>query len=132
MTQRSPWMGSAQRSRIEWPWCTEGVSYLLEGDLDRADPVLARAFDAAIQAGALPFAPVVLAERCIVAAGCGDWPVAVALAEQALSMVQGGEFDAYWTSALVYAWAARAAIHRGDPTSACCQARPTRCEPRWS
>ena len=60
---------------------TEGVSYLLEGDLDRADPVFARAFDAAIQVGALPFAPVVLAERCIVAAGCGDRPVAVALAE---------------------------------------------------
>ena len=62
---------------------TEGLSYLLEGDLERADPILARAFDAAMEARALPFAPVLLAERCIVAAGRDDWPAAVALAEQA-------------------------------------------------
>lgn len=97
---------------------TEGLSYLLEGDVDRADPIFARAFDAAIEARALPFAPVLLAERCIVADGRGDWPAAVALAEQAVSMVRGGEFDDYWTSALVYAWAARAAIHRGDAAAA--------------
>ena len=66
----------------------------------------------------LPLAAVVLAERCIVAVGRDDWPAAVALSEQALSMVQDGEFDDYWTSALVYAWAARAAIHRGDPAAA--------------
>jgi LuxR family maltose regulon positive regulatory protein len=29
-----------------------------------------------------------------------------------------GGFDAYWTSALVYAWAARAALHRGDSGAA--------------
>jgi LuxR family maltose regulon positive regulatory protein len=97
---------------------TEGLSYLLEGDLDRADPIFAHAFDAATEAGASPLAAVVLAERCSVAVGRGDWPAAVALAERALSMVQGGEFDAYWTSALVYAWAARAASHRGDPAAA--------------
>ena len=97
---------------------TEGLSYLLEGDLERADPIFARAFDAAMEARALPFAPVLLAERCIVAAGRDDWPAAVALAEQAVSMVRGGEFDDYWTSALVYAWGARAAIHRGDAAAA--------------
>jgi LuxR family transcriptional regulator, maltose regulon positive regulatory protein len=46
---------------------TEGLSYLLEGDPDRADPVFVRAFDAATDAGSLPLAAVVLAERCIVA-----------------------------------------------------------------
>ena len=97
---------------------TEGLSYLLEGDLDRADPIFARAFDAAMEARVLPFAPVLLAERCIVAAGRDDWPAVVALAEQAVSMVRGGEFDDYWTSALVYAWGARAAIHRGDAAAA--------------
>jgi LuxR family transcriptional regulator, maltose regulon positive regulatory protein len=30
-------------------------------------------------------------------------------------MMQGGEFDEYWTSALVYAWAARVALQFGDP-----------------
>jgi LuxR family maltose regulon positive regulatory protein len=93
---------------------TEGVSFLLDGDPDRADPILVRAFDAATEMGALPLAAVVLAERCIVATGRDDWPQAEALADRALEIIRGGEFDAYWTSALVYAWAARAAVHRGD------------------
>ena len=97
---------------------TEGVSYLLEGDPDRADPIFAHAFDAATDMGNLPLAAIVLAERCGIAAGRGDWPAAEALSEQALSIVQDGEFDDYWTSALVYAWAARAAIHRGDAAAA--------------
>jgi LuxR family transcriptional regulator, maltose regulon positive regulatory protein len=97
---------------------TEGLSYLLEGDLDRADPILARAFDAATDLGALPLAAVVLAQRCIVAVGRDDWPAAESFADRALAMVQDGEFDHYWTSALVYAWAARAAIHRGDVAAA--------------
>jgi LuxR family maltose regulon positive regulatory protein len=97
---------------------TEGLSYLLEGDLDRADPILAHAFDAATDVGSLPLAAVVLAERCIVAVGRDDWPAAVTLAEQALSIVQDGDFDTYWTSALVYAWAARAAIQGGDVAAA--------------
>ncbi|HVG65137.1 MAG TPA: LuxR C-terminal-related transcriptional regulator [Actinomycetota bacterium] len=97
---------------------TEGLSYLLEGEPDRADPILAHAFDVATDVGALPLAAVVLAERCIVAVGRDDWPAAAALAEQALSILQDGEFEDYWTSALVYAWAARAAIHRGDAAAA--------------
>jgi LuxR family maltose regulon positive regulatory protein len=68
--------------------------------------------------GALPLAAVLLAERCIIAVGHDDWPAAVALSEQALSILRDGEFDAYWTSALVYAWAARTAIHRGDAAAA--------------
>src|SRR4029450_9692630 len=65
---------------------TEGLSYLLEGEPGRADPIFARAFDAATDAGALPLAAVVLAERCIVAAGRDDWPTAVTLSARALSM----------------------------------------------
>ena len=126
---------------------TEGLSYLLEGDPDRADPIFARAFDAATDLGSAPLAAGVLAERCIVAVGRDDWPAAVALSEQALSMVQDGAFDDYWTSALVYAWAARViAIHRGDPGAArehvieppaCGRCSPTRfgrvrSRPSWS
>jgi LuxR family transcriptional regulator, maltose regulon positive regulatory protein len=97
---------------------TTGVAHLLEGDPDRADPVLADAFDAADRAGAPPLAAVVLAERGIVAAARGDWPAAEAFAERALALVRDGDFDAYWTSALVYAWAARAAAHRDDLAAA--------------
>ena len=93
---------------------TEGVSHLLDGDLDRADPLLAHAFDVAISAGAVPFLPVVLAERGIVAIARDEWHEAEAFADQALAFVQDGSLDRYWTSALVYAFVARCALHRGD------------------
>jgi LuxR family transcriptional regulator, maltose regulon positive regulatory protein len=92
----------------------EGLSYLLEGDLARADAFFSRAVDAATRAGVLPFVPVLLAERGIVAIERDDWAETGAFAEQALATMQDGAFDEYWTSALVYAWAARAAVHRGD------------------
>ena len=71
----------------------EGVSHLLDGDLDRADPLLAHAFDVATSAGAVPFLPVVLAERGIVAIMRDDWHEAGAFADQALAFVQDGSLD---------------------------------------
>ena len=35
--------------------------------------------------------------------------------DRALAMMNGGQYDDYWTSALVYAWVARVASQRGDP-----------------
>jgi LuxR family maltose regulon positive regulatory protein len=93
---------------------TEGVSHLLDGDLDRADPLLAHAFDIATSAGAMPFLPVLLAERGIVAIVRDEWDEAEAFADQALAYMQDGSLDRYWTSALVYAFVARCALHRGD------------------
>ncbi len=93
---------------------TEGISYLLDGDPARADPILARAFDDATRVGALPLAALILAERCTVAAGRDDWPEVVAFAQRAVTIVEAGRFDGYWTSALVYAWATRAALHHGN------------------
>jgi LuxR family maltose regulon positive regulatory protein len=93
---------------------TEGVSYLLEGDPARADPILAHAFDTAAGSDALPLAALILAERCIVAAGRDDWAEVTSLAERAVAIVENGRLEDYWTSALVYAWAGRAALHRGD------------------
>jgi LuxR family maltose regulon positive regulatory protein len=97
---------------------TEGVSYLLQGDPARAGPILARAFDDATQAGSSPLAALVLAEQCSVAAECDNWPEVTALAERAVTIVEAGRLDTYWTSALVYAWATRAALHRGDISQA--------------
>ena len=93
---------------------TEAVSYLLEGDQDGADAMLAHAFDAAVHVGAQPLAAVALAERCIVAAERDDWSEARSLAERALAIVKDGHYDDYWTSALVYACGGRAAVRRGD------------------
>ena len=36
----------------------------------------------------------------------GDWSAAESFAEQALALMEGGQFDDYWTSALVFAFAA--------------------------
>jgi LuxR family transcriptional regulator, maltose regulon positive regulatory protein len=93
---------------------TEGVSYLLEGDLERADALLARAVDTATAAGVVPFVPVLLAERGIIALERGEWNDAAAGADQATAIMRGGQFDDYWTSALVYAWLARVALQQGN------------------
>ena len=92
----------------------EGVSHLLEGDLDRSDAIFARALDAATRAGSAPTIPLLLAERGIVAIERGDWTAVNAFAARAVALMEDGQFDDYWTSALVYAWAARVALQRGD------------------
>ena len=93
---------------------TEGIAYLLQDDHDRADPILAHAFDVATGANALPLAALILAERCIVAAQRDRWTDVETLAQHAVGLVEAGRFEDYWTSALVYAWATRAALHRRD------------------
>ncbi len=93
---------------------TEGVSYLLEGDPAPAEPILARALDLATHSGSLPLAGVILAEQCGVAAERNDWPKVATLAQRAATIVETGHFGDYWTSALVYAWASRAAAYGGD------------------
>jgi LuxR family transcriptional regulator, maltose regulon positive regulatory protein len=93
---------------------TEGLSYLLEDDPDRADPILARALDASVHLGAPPLTGLILAQRCSVAAQRHSWSEVTSLAQRAVAIVQAGRFDDYWTSALVYAWAARAALHQGN------------------
>ena len=109
---------------------TEGISYLLEGDPARTGPILTRAYDVATEAGALPLAALILAEQCNVAADLGNWPRAAALARRAVEIVESGHFEDYWTSALVYAWAARAAVHDADISHArFCLGRASRLRP---
>jgi LuxR family maltose regulon positive regulatory protein len=92
----------------------EGVSYLLEDDPGRAEPILARALELAAHVGAPPVTAIVLAEQCGVAAHRDSWSEVTSLARRAVEIVQAGHFDDYFTSALVYAWAARAALHQGN------------------
>jgi LuxR family transcriptional regulator, maltose regulon positive regulatory protein len=93
---------------------TEGISYLLEDDPDRAYPILARALDVAAHFGAPPLTALILAQQCSAAAQRGAWAEITPLAERAVAIVQDGHLDDYWSSALVYAWAARAALRQGD------------------
>jgi LuxR family transcriptional regulator, maltose regulon positive regulatory protein len=92
----------------------EGTAYLLAGQADRADPILADAAEVATHTAALPAASAALAERCIAALERNEWPQAEALAEQALAIVRARQLDNYLDSALVYAVAARTALHRRD------------------
>ncbi len=94
----------------------EGLSHLLEGDVDRADRFLARAADEATRVNVPPVLALVLADRGCAAIERDDWAAATTFADQALAIVRGGQFDAYWTSALVYGWTARVAAQRGDLT----------------
>jgi LuxR family maltose regulon positive regulatory protein len=41
-----------------------------------------------------------------------------ALAQRAVTIVETGRFEDYWTSVLVYAWATRAALHQGGTARA--------------
>ncbi|HET6752929.1 MAG TPA: hypothetical protein VFH23_03130 [Jiangellaceae bacterium] len=96
----------------------EGLSYALDGDLDHADAVFAHAYDLATGFGALPLAALTLAERFLLAAERDDWPAAESLSQHAVEIVEAGHYDGYWTSALVFAVAARAAAHRGQMQAA--------------
>jgi LuxR family transcriptional regulator, maltose regulon positive regulatory protein len=92
----------------------EGIGSLLAGETDRADLLLTQAVEVATGAGALPVAAIALAERSLVAMGQQDWIKATILAEQASGVVRAGELDGYVASALVYAVAARVAVHQGE------------------
>jgi len=90
-----------------------GISHLLAGDPDPADRLLAAATEAGEDAGA-DTATVALAERSILALAREDWSQAEILAERARSIARRAWLEEYVTSVLLYAAAARVAIHRGD------------------
>jgi LuxR family transcriptional regulator, maltose regulon positive regulatory protein len=91
-----------------------GISYLLDGNTDRADPILAHAVEVATQDRALPAAAAALAERAVIAIQRQDWSEAETVAERALEVVRAGQLEDYVMSPLIYAAVARAAVHRGD------------------
>ena len=94
----------------------KGVSYLLEGDAERADAEVCPA----------PLTTPRAREACHSSRSCSpsgaspqhdreDWAAADMFVEQMLAMMHGGRFDDYWSSALVFAFAARVLVQRGDP-----------------
>jgi LuxR family maltose regulon positive regulatory protein len=93
---------------------TIGLSRLLEDDVDGADLAFAEAYDLAMAAKAFPLAAMVLAERHLVAQERGDRLGADAEIERAVRLVDQAGVGSFWTSALVFATAARSAAHRGE------------------
>ena len=97
---------------------TEGLSYLVEGDVERADAILAHACDMASVLGSSPLTALILAQRFLAATERGDWQSADPLIERAVEIVEENGLDNYWSSALVLACAARNAAQRGDVATA--------------
>jgi LuxR family maltose regulon positive regulatory protein len=95
-----------------------GMSHLLAGDSRVADGVLADAVEVAEDGGATIAASIALAERSILAMEREEWIEAESQAERARSAVREAHLDDYVSSVLVYAAAARVAIHRGDARQA--------------
>jgi LuxR family maltose regulon positive regulatory protein len=93
---------------------SQAMSWLLEGDLDRADTLLNHAYDVADGFGIEPVAAMVLAEQSLIAAQRKEWAAAEAMLKRAIKIIDAGHFDAYWTSALVLAAAGHYAARRGD------------------
>ena len=56
---------------------------------------------------------MVLCERASIAVERGDWSAAETSVRRATSIVTDGGYGSYWSSALVFAWAARVAVHLG-------------------
>jgi LuxR family maltose regulon positive regulatory protein len=91
-----------------------GISHLLAGDPGLADDILAAAVEAAEDTGATDTAVVALAERSILAMGQEEWGEAEVLVERARSLLHTAHLDDYVTNVLLYAAAARVAIHQGE------------------
>ena len=94
------------------------VSQWLVGDVDDADDLLADAAEESLELGAIEGAIVALGERAVVAIGCGRWTQAEGFVERARHTIARSRMAAYPSSALVYAAAARVALHRGETPGA--------------
>jgi LuxR family maltose regulon positive regulatory protein len=90
-----------------------GISRWLAGEIDHADDLLADAAEEGLEEGAPETAVVALGERAAIAIGRGAWVEAEELADRALRLLGRSRTSERPTSALVYALAARVALHRG-------------------
>jgi LuxR family maltose regulon positive regulatory protein len=110
LSPASPWQATAL--------LLEGIAVLLDGQADRADPILAHAVEVGAHVGGLAATATALAERCLLAIHRDDWAQAETLAEQALATLQAGQLDDYIMSSIVHAVTARTALHRGSVPAA--------------
>ena len=91
-----------------------GISHLLVGDLDRADGLLAEAVEVAEDTKATDTAAIALAQRALVAISRGAWDRVGLLVEHGRSLLRQGHLDDCVSNVLLYAVAARLAIHQGE------------------
>jgi LuxR family maltose regulon positive regulatory protein len=94
------------------------MAELLSGSAETADDHFADVADEAVDLGAPDMLPIALAERAIVAIGRDEWVRAHDLAEHAIFIARRSRREEAALNALVYAVAARIAVHRDRPSSA--------------
>ena len=91
-----------------------GMAHLGAGAPERADAILTDAVEVAEDAGATIAEVDALAERAVLAMGREDWPAAELLVERAHWVIGEARLDDYSVTILLYAAAARVALHRGE------------------
>ena len=91
-----------------------GISHRLVGDFDNADGLLAEAVEVAEDTGTADTAAVALAERALVAIDRREWDRAELLVEHGRSLLRQAHLDDDATNVLLYAVAARLAVHQGE------------------
>ena len=90
------------------------ISYVLIGDVERADDLLADVAEDGLELGAVDVVAVAFGQRAAIAIARAAWVQAEGFTDRALHVIRRSGMDAYPTSAFVYAVAARVALHRGE------------------
>ena len=116
-----PRAGSAEDIDYQMRLFLSGVANLLLGDGDAADTRFTDATELTDAVARAPLFSLILANRARLALRRGDWSEAEAHIQRALSVVHRGRTEAHISSALVFALAARLALHRQDHASASAQ-----------
>ena len=91
-----------------------GMAYLMAGDPERADVLFGNQIAESPAAGARTGACVSLAQRSLLAIARGDWEQASHYLSEARSIARQAHLEDYPNAALMYAAAARIALHQGD------------------
>jgi len=90
-----------------------GAGYMLVGQPERADAILAEAASEAERLGATDTQVVAIGERSLIAAAQNDLPAAEQLAVDAHALIEKGNVEGYGTSALALVASARAQLRQG-------------------
>src|SRR3954447_17645995 len=115
---RIPGAGSA--ADVEYPvrLFLSGVAHHLLDEADTAEARFTDATELTDESLRAPFFTATLAYRALLCVGRGDWPGAESLAARGQSVVDDGHARSHITSALLFAVAARLALHRRELTPA--------------
>jgi LuxR family maltose regulon positive regulatory protein len=116
--RRVPGMGTAADTEYPMRVFLSGVACLLLGDTATAEVRLTDATELIEKTQRAPLFSAMLAYRALIPMGRGDWSDAAALVERALSVARRAHTESHITSVLLFALAARVALHRGDLTLA--------------